>query len=132
MSKASLAPELFLNRELSLLAFNRRVLAQAGNSDTPLLDRLRFLCIVSSNLDEFFEIRVAGLQAEIEAGSPAIGPDRLPVKQVYQQVAQEAHDLVAAQYCLFNDEIMPALAREGVSFLQIGRASCRDRVCAIV
>ena len=118
MSQASLAPELFLNRELGQLAFNRRVLAQAGNPDTPLLDRLRFLCIVSSNLDEFFEIRVAGMQAEIEAGAPAAGPDRMPVRQVYQQVAREAHELVATQYRLFNDEIQPALAREGIRFLQ--------------
>ncbi len=115
---STLAPELFLNRELGQLAFNRRVLAQAQTAATPLLDRLRFLCIVSSNLDEFFEIRVAGLQAEIEAGSSAFGPDRMPVAQVYQQVAREAHELVAAQYRLFNEDITPALAREGIRFLQ--------------
>ncbi len=115
---ATLAPELFLNRELGQLAFNRRVLAQAENPVTPVLERLRFLCIVSNNLDEFFEIRVAGLHAEIEAGSPAFGPDRMPVKQVYQQVAREAHELVAAQYRLFNHDITPALAREGIRFLQ--------------
>lgn len=115
---ADLAPELFLNRETGQLAFNRRVLAQAQNAGTPLLERLRFLCIVSSNLDEFFEIRVAGMHAEIEAGSAAFGPDRLPVKQVYQQVAREAHALVAAQYRLFNDVITPALAQAGVRLLQ--------------
>ena len=118
MSKASLAPEFFLNREIGQLAFNRRVLAQAADPATPLLDRLRFLCIVSSNLDEIFEIRVAGLHAEIEAGTPAVGPDRMPVQQVYQQVAQEAHELVAAQYRLFNEDITPALAREDIRFLQ--------------
>jgi polyphosphate kinase len=118
MNVADSAPELFLNRETGQLAFNRRVLAQAENTDTPLLERLRFLCIVSSNLDEFFEIRVAGLHAEIEAGTAAFGPDRLPVRQVYQQVAQEAHALVQAQYRLFNDDITPALARAGIRFLQ--------------
>ncbi len=118
MTKEPLAPALFLNRELGQLAFNRRVLAQAVNADTPLLERLRFLCIVSSNLDEFFEIRVAGIQAEIEAGTPAVGPDRMPVKQVYRQVAEEAHALVATQYRLFNDEIRPALASAGIRFLQ--------------
>ncbi|HTD91409.1 MAG TPA: polyphosphate kinase 1, partial [Burkholderiales bacterium] len=118
MSKAGLAPELFLNREIGQLAFNRRVLAQAENPDAPLLERLRFLCIVSSNLDEFFEIRIAGLHAEIEAGTPAFGPDRLPVKQVYQQVAREAHELVATQYRLFNEHITPTLARKGIRFLQ--------------
>src|SRR5215213_471792 len=71
------APHLYLNRELGQLAFTRRVLAQAENRAYPLLERLKFLCIVSSNLDEFFEIRVAGLHAEIEAGSPPIGPDRM-------------------------------------------------------
>lgn len=115
---SDLPPELFLNRELGQLAFNRRVLAQAEDTHTPLLDRLRFLCIVSNNLDEFFEIRVAGLQAEIEAGSPAFGPDCMPAKQVYQQVAKEAHALVAAQYRLFNAEIKPALETEGIRFLR--------------
>src|SRR5215210_3727514 len=71
-----LAPELYLNRELGQLAFTRRVLAQAENKSYPLLERLKFLCIVSSDLDEFFEIRVAGLHAEIEAGAPPVGPDR--------------------------------------------------------
>jgi polyphosphate kinase len=118
MSKARLAPELFLNRELGQLAFNRRVLAQAENPATPLLERLRFLCIVSSNLDEFFEIRVAGLHAEIEAGISVYGPDGMPTTQVYQQVAQEAHELVAAQYRLFNEDITPALASVGIRFLQ--------------
>lgn len=118
MSKARVAPELFLNRELGQLAFNRRVLAQAENTATPPLERLRFLCIVSSNLDEFFEIRVAGLHAEIEAGIPAYGPDGMPTGQVYVHVAREAHALVETQYRLFNEELTPALAREGIRFLQ--------------
>src|SRR5689334_19620205 len=120
MSKARLAPELFLNRELGQLAFNQRVLAQAAHPNTPLLERLRFLCIVSSNLDEFFEIRVAGLQAEIEAGTLAYGPDRMPADQVYRQVSHAAHELVAEQYRLYNDDVVPKLAREGIRFL--GRA----------
>jgi polyphosphate kinase len=118
MSKARLAPELYLNRELGQLAFNRRVLAQASSRDCPLLERLRFLCIVSNNLDEFFEIRVAGLQAEIEAGSPPVGPDRMHADQVYKRVAQEAHELVAEQYRLLNQEILPGLEKEGVRFLR--------------
>ena len=88
MNKPRDLPELYLNRELGQLAFNRRVLAQAENRATPLLERLRFLCIVSSNLDEFFEIRVSGLKAEIEAGSPPIGPDRMRPDQVFAQVAR--------------------------------------------
>ena len=115
-----LAPHLYLNRELGQLAFTRRVLAQAENSDYPLLERLKFLCIVSSNLDEFFEIRVSGLHAEIEAGSPPVGPDNMRPDRVYELVAAEAHNLVADQYKLFNSELIPALEAEGVRFLRRG------------
>jgi len=118
MSKQRLAPELYLNRELGQLAFNRRVLAQAESGAHPLLERLRFLCIVSSNLDEFFEIRVAGLKAEIEAGSPPVGPDHMRADQVFQQVSKAAHELVALQYQLLNQEILPGLAGEGIRFLR--------------
>jgi polyphosphate kinase len=118
MNKPRDIPELYLNRELGQLAFNRRVLVQAENPATPLLERLRYLCIVSSNLDEFFEIRVSGLHAEIEAGTPAMGPDRMDAQQVFKQVAQEAHELVAAQYHLLNQEILPGLAAEGIRFLR--------------
>jgi polyphosphate kinase len=118
MSKTRLAPDLYLNRELGQLAFNRRVLAQARERRHPLLERLRFLCIVSSNLDEFFEIRVAGLKAEIEAGAPPIGPDRMRADQVFVQVAQETHAIVADQYQLLNRDILPGLAGHGVRFLR--------------
>jgi polyphosphate kinase len=118
MNKPRDLPELYLNRELGQLAFNRRVLAQAANRATPLLERLRFLCIVSSNLDEFFEIRVSGLKAEIDAGARPIGPERMRPDQVFSQVASETHDLVAAQYRLLNEEIFPGLASEGVRFLR--------------
>jgi polyphosphate kinase len=118
MNKPRDIPELFLNREIGQLAFNRRVLAQAENRATPLLERLRFLCIVSSNLDEFFEIRVSGLQAEIEAGTSVIGPDHMDAQLVFKQVAQEVHELVAKQYQLLNEEILPGLAAEGIRFLR--------------
>ncbi len=118
MNKPRDIPELYLNREIGQLAFNRRVLAQAENRAVPLLERLRYLCIVSSNLDEFFEIRVSGLQAEIEAGTPVIGPDQMDARQVFEQVAKEAHELVAIQYRLLNQEILPGLAAEGIRFLR--------------
>src|ERR1019366_5004700 len=89
--------EHFLNRELSLLAFNRRVLAQAADSRVPLLERLRFLCIVSSNLDEFFEIRVAGLKEQIKLGSHAAGADGMPPLDVFRRVKDQAHKLIAEQ-----------------------------------
>jgi polyphosphate kinase len=113
-----LAPHLYINRELGQLAFTRRVLAQAENASYPVLERLKFLCIVSSNLDEFFEIRVAGLHAEIEAGSPPIGPDRTRPDKLFEQVAQEIHAVVAAQYQLFNAKLLPELEREGIRFLR--------------
>src|SRR3954469_16396685 len=115
---ARLEAHLYLNRELGQLAFTRRVLAQAQNDSYPLLERLKFLCIVSSNLDEFFEIRVAGLHAEIEAGSPPIGPDRTRPDKLFEQVAQEIHAVVAAQYQLFNAKLLPELEREGIRFLR--------------
>jgi polyphosphate kinase len=118
MNKPRDLPELYLNRELGQLAFNRRVLAQAENRATPLLERLRFLCIVSSNLDEFFEIRVSGLKAEIEAGSPPIGPERMRPDQVFEQVARQTQDLVKSQYQMLNEEVLPGLEGEGVRFLR--------------
>jgi polyphosphate kinase len=111
-------PHLYINRELGQLEFNRRVLAQAADPHTPLLERLKFLCIVSSNLDEFFEIRVAGVQAEIEAGSAPVGPDRMRPQQVFEQVSREAHALVAEQYRLLNSEVLPAMETAGIRFLR--------------
>jgi polyphosphate kinase len=115
-----LQPHLYINRELGQLEFNRRVLAQAADPNTPLLERLKFLCIFSSNLDEFFEIRVAGVQAEIEAGTAPIGPDRMRPQHVFEQVSREAHALVAEQYRLLNTEVLPALEAEGIRFLRRG------------
>jgi len=115
-----LQPHLYINRELGQLEFNRRVLAQAADPNTPVLERLKFLCIFSSNLDEFFEIRVAGVQAEIEAGTAPIGPDRMRPQHVFEQVSREAHALVAEQYRLLNAEVLPALEAEGIRFLRRG------------
>ena len=128
MNKPRDLPELYLNRELGQLAFNRRVLAQAENRATPLLERLRFLCIVSSNLDEFFEIRVSGLKAEIEAGSPADRPGaHAPPTRCSRRSRAEAHELVAAQYQLLNEEILPGLAARGHPVPAPGRFHRRRR-----
>ena len=115
-SPASAAKRPFINRELSLLAFNRRVLAQAADQHMPLLERLRFLCIVSSNLDEFFEIRVAGLKEQIKLGSRTTDNDGLEPQEVLRRVALQSHALIAEQYALLNDTILPALRKEGVVF----------------
>jgi len=107
-------PAQFLNRELGILAFQRRVLSQAADESVPLLERLRFITIVSSNLDEFFEIRVAGLKEQIKLGLPEPGPDGRGSLEVFEAVCAEAHALVADQYRLLNEVVLPALAREGV------------------
>src|SRR5438552_18863688 len=88
----------------------------AADDAVPLLGRLRFITIVSSNLDEFFEIRVAGLKEGIKLGLPEPGPDARPAAEVFEAVSREAHALVAAKYRLLNDIVLPALAREGIVF----------------
>ncbi|MFA5370453.1 MAG: polyphosphate kinase 1 [Sideroxydans sp.] len=117
MSKGGPAQN-FLNRELGLLEFNRRVLAQAEDATVPLLERLKYLCIVSSNLDEFFEIRVAGLKEQIKLGGIATGPDGLEATQVMKRLFMPTHQLIARQYQLFNEELIPALAAQGIRFLR--------------
>jgi polyphosphate kinase len=109
-------PTQFLNRELGILAFNRRVMAQAADESVPLLERLRYITIVSSNLDEFFEIRVAGLKEQIKLGLPELGPDGAGPGEVFAEVGRQAHALVAEQYQLLNGVVLPALAQEGIVF----------------
>ena len=110
--------ENYLNRELGLLAFNRRVLAQAEDERMPLLERLRFLCIVSSNLDEFFEIRVSGLKEQIRANTPVVTTDGKTAQEAFRLVSAEAHAIVAEQYQQLNEVILPALAEQGIRFLR--------------
>jgi polyphosphate kinase len=112
------APQQFLNRELGQLEFNRRVLAQAEDATIPLLERLKYLCIVSSNLDEFFEIRVAGLKEQIKLGAIAASADGLTARQTLQVVRDQAHQLIERQYHLFNTDVIPALAVQGIKFLR--------------
>lgn len=110
--------ELFINRELSLLEFNRRVLEQAVNENLPLLERLTFLCITSSNLDEFFEVRVSGLQQQVAYGSVQRGPDNLSPSDVLNRISETAHQIVKKQYQLLNEVILPALASQGICFVR--------------
>src|SRR5436189_5452262 len=105
---ATTTPSPFLNRELSLLEFNFRVLEQARDPSTPLLERLRFLTISSSNLDEFFEIRVAGLKQQITAGVTTAGPDGLRPHEVLPRVFEFAQRLVVEQYRILNEILLPA------------------------
>src|SRR5690349_22486247 len=108
------SPDFYINRELSLLEFNQRVLAQALDETVPLLERLRFLTIASSNLDEFFEIRVAGLKQLLELGSGALAPDALSVPEQLEAIHERARRLVADQYHCLNAVLLPALAEKGI------------------
>lgn len=106
---------IYLNRELSQLAFNRRVLAQAENKQIPLLERLRYLCICSSNLDEFFEVRIASLLANRIEGEHIDPPE---LSAALERTSIECHQIVARQYELLNKEILPQLAHKGIHLLR--------------
>lgn len=110
--------ELYVNRELSLLEFNRRVLEQAKDTSTPLLERLRFLCISNSNLDEFFEIRVARLMEEVASGSVQAGPDNMTSQEMLHRISEIAPRLVAEQYQVLNEILIPELEREQIRFVR--------------
>ncbi|MEK7844993.1 MAG: RNA degradosome polyphosphate kinase, partial [Pseudomonadota bacterium] len=111
-------PTLYINRELSLLEFNRRVIEQAKDESLPLLERLRFLCIASTNLDEFFEIRVAGLKQQVKYSSVQTGADNLSPAEVLARVSETAHRFVEEQYSVWNDMIIPALVKDKIRLLR--------------
>jgi polyphosphate kinase len=111
------SPEFYLNREMSLLEFNRRVQAQARDPEVPLLERLMFLCIASSNLDEFFEIRVAGLKQQAIFGGGSGSADNLGPTEQLQNISVAAHELVKEQYLLLNDLLLPELRKQGIHIL---------------
>lgn len=116
--EAPVVTQRFINRELSILEFNRRVLAQAEDMTLPLLERLRFLCISSSNMDEFYEVRVADLKERIKLDTTASGGDNLPAIKAYCIVSGRAHDLVQKQYHVFNQILTPTLQQHGIHFLR--------------
>jgi polyphosphate kinase len=122
---------LYINRELSVLEFNKRVLALARDTKIPLLERLFYLCICSSNLDEFFEVRVAGLQKQASSGARGSGPDRLTPQEQLSQISSRAHRLVRQQYKVLNQEILPALAAEDITFPppQVWTKAVEDWAC---
>jgi polyphosphate kinase len=112
------SPQLYINRELSFLEFNRRVLAQAQDPGIPLLERLKFLAISCSILDEFFEIRVAGLKQRKDLGSRGSGPDGMDVDDQLAAIRSVSSRLVDAQYSTFNDALQPALVAQGIRILR--------------
>ncbi|OTP73587.1 polyphosphate kinase 1 [Caballeronia sordidicola] len=105
-----------LNRELGILGFNERVLSQAADTAVPLLERLRFICITSSNLDEFFEVRMAGMQEQMRDNPGSLSPDGMSLQHVYDLVVERAHRLVHQQYAMLQDIVYPALESEGIYF----------------
>ncbi|WP_447594935.1 polyphosphate kinase 1 [Aquipseudomonas campi] len=109
---------LYIHRELSQLQFNIRVLEQALDESYPLLERLKFLLIFSSNLDEFFEIRVAGLKKQINFAREQAGPDGLLPSQALARISEIAHEQVDRQYGLLNDVLLPALAKHQINFIR--------------
>lgn len=111
-------PEHYINRELSLLEFNKRVLAQAKDEKVPLLERLNYLCISCSNLDEFFEVRVASVIQMAAIDPKAVGSDGLTPSEQLELIDVHAHQLVAEQYQVLNDILIPKLAEENIRFIR--------------
>src|SRR5881296_2761932 len=107
-------PRNFINRELSWLEFNRRVLEEAQDPTQPLIERVKFLTIVSSSLDEFFEIRVAGIKQQIESETSDISPDGLSPTETFDRIQKTVRQLVAAQYALWNNELLPELGKNRI------------------
>jgi polyphosphate kinase len=110
-------PALYNNRELSLLEFNERVLEEAQDSSNPILERLRFICIVASNLDEFFEVRVAGLKQQRQSNVSAPGPDAMSPREQLAAISARVRKMVDDKYRIWSQELVPALEKNNVFFL---------------
>ena len=116
----------FFNRELSWLQFNQRVLDQALDSRTPLLERVKFFCIFSSNLDEFFEVRVAGLKQQIESDVVERSVDGLTATEAFRAVTKQVRRMVGEQYRCWREELTPSLAEAQIKFLRFPALSGAD------
>jgi polyphosphate kinase len=112
-------PRYYLNRHESWLAFNRRVLEEALDESNPLLERVKFLAITASNLDEFVEVRVAALLQQLEQSNQLAGPDGLKPEQQIERLAHELHSFVSDQYKCWNQRLLPALGKEGIRILPV-------------
>jgi len=121
------ATRCYMNRELSWLEFNQRVLEEASDPSTPLLERVKFLAIVSSNLDEFFEVRVAGIKQQIENRVNDPGPDGLTAAETFQAIQTRVRKMVRDQYQLWREELVPGLANDNIRFHRILQLTEQDR-----
>lgn len=119
------APENFINRELSWLEFNRRVLEEAQDKTQPLIERVKFLSIFSSNLDEFFEIRVAGIKQQIESETSDIGPDGLSPTETFTRIQRAVREMIPTEYAIWNEELMPELAKNGIRIQAIDQLNVK-------
>src|SRR6266403_1464466 len=123
-------PANFINRELSWLEFNRRVLEEAQDATQPLIERVKFLTIFSSNLDEFFEIRVAGIKQQIESETSDVGPDGLSPTELFDRIQKKVRELVATQYALWKNELQPELAKNGIHVREIAELPAKREAWA--
>jgi len=119
---------LYIHREISQLQFNIRVLDQALDERTPLLERLKFLLIFSSNMDEFFEIRVAGLKGQIALDHELIGPDGIPPRHALAEISEIAHRQIERQYSILNERILPALVEQGIRIVRRNQWSQKQKL----
>jgi polyphosphate kinase len=126
MAEKPASPETLLNRDLSWLEFNSRVLEEALSSSTPLLERLKFFCLFSANLDEFFETRVAALKQQIQSADAQRNPDGLTATETFEAVSRKVRQLVERQYACWRDDLRPALARNGICFASFTELSDAD------
>src|ERR1700743_959187 len=117
-SASAYGPDKFINRELSWLEFNQRVLDEALDPDNPLLERIKFFCITSSNLDEFFEVRVAGLKQQMESDVVERSFDGLTASETLRAVTKRVRQMVAQQYDCWQTQLRPALAKNGFRFYE--------------
>ncbi len=123
---SSFGPAHFINRELSWLEFNRRVLLEAGDNSVPLLERVKFFSIFSSNLDEFFEVRVAGLKQQIESDVVGRSVDGRTATERFQAIQKRVHELVDEQYQCWRNQLVPQLAEQGIRFLEMSGLGEKD------
>src|SRR6185503_19435309 len=120
-------PEHFLNRELSWLEFNQRVLDEARNPATPLLERVKFFSITTSNLDEFFEVRVAGLKQQVESEVVERRLDGRTASETLHAITRRVRQMVDQQYACWRDDLVPTLAKNRIGFLRFDQLNARDR-----
>src|ERR1035438_3133255 len=123
-------PSLYLNRELSLLAFQVRVLEEAQDEQNPLLERLKFLSIIGSDLDEFFMVRVAGLKRQLESGALESGPDGMPPSAELAAIRERVAELYKAGQDCLRLQLLPGLKKEGINVLEYSQLTPAQRAAA--